>query len=161
MLPMTGMHCEIGEHCGRFEPPLDHWPDAGVYQVGVRATRTVTIRVGRLGLFRFPAGRYVYTGRAFRALPARIRRHVHGGRRLHWHIDYLLAGPGVHVERVELASTDPEAECSVNQALAEHSECVVPGFGSSDCSNGCGTHLWRMLPAVDRVDAAGPLGGVP
>jgi Uri superfamily endonuclease len=128
----------------------------------------IRVRVGRLGTFRFPAGLYVYTGRAARGLRARVLRHLrwcqgrprrpyhppstHGrdGRTTppkHWHIDYLLARREVHVERVVLASPDPGDECAVNQAVP--GMAVVPGFGASDCRECCRAHLRRV--AARRV----------
>ncbi|MBL8491563.1 MAG: DUF123 domain-containing protein, partial [Rhodocyclaceae bacterium] len=61
------------------------------YQLIVEVGRTVTVSVGRLGIFRFPAGTYVYTGSAKRNIEARIARHLSSATRLHWHSDALLA----------------------------------------------------------------------
>jgi Uri superfamily endonuclease len=136
----------------------------------------IRVQVGRLGMFRFPAGTYVYTGRAARGLRARVRRHLRGchgrtGREASgcthgrsrragtrgtgqdrvpakfWHIDYLLARREVHVERVVLASPDPGNECAVNQTV--RGTAVVAGFGASDCRQRCRAHLRRV--AARRV----------
>jgi len=96
----------------------------------------IRLRVGRLGEFIFPAGRYVYTGSARRSMEARLRRHFASAKRLHWHIDYLLAAPGVRPLEAKLSS---RSECAVNRAL--HGEIIAPGFGASDCRAGCGSHL--------------------
>ncbi len=133
-----------------FDPPAERWPAQGVYQLHVRVSAAVTVTVGRLGRFRFPAGHYVYTGRASRGLLARVRRHVTGGRRRHWHIDYLLATRGVTIERVALVSPDPEAECSCNLATGRSASVAAPGFGASDCRAGCGTHLWLVAASRER-----------
>lgn len=125
-------------------PALEIWPDAGVYQLWVRLRRSVRLRVGSLGAIRLSAGMYVYTGRASRALPARVRRHVNGGERRHWHIDYLLAAKAARIERVELASTNPNDECRINAATGRRAVCAVLRFGASDCRSGCPAHLWRM-----------------
>ncbi|MFQ5804885.1 MAG: DUF123 domain-containing protein [Phycisphaerae bacterium] len=127
-----------------FVPPIEHWPDAGVYQLWLRVSVDLRVTIGRLGRFTFVAGRYVYTGRASRGLRSRVLRHVRGDGRRHWHIDYLLARPQVRIERVELASDNPADECALNQTLASKGECIAPGFGASDCKAGCGTHVWRM-----------------
>lgn len=125
-----------------FEPPLDDWPTAGVYQLWLRVSVGIRVRVGRLGWCMFPPGLYVYTGRAGRGLPARVRRHVRRGTVRRWHIDYLLGRREVWLERVTLASREPTDECPVNQAVGG---CViVPGFGSSDCHAGCGAHLLQV-----------------
>ena len=114
--------------------------DAGsppvTYQLLIRVDRPCRVRVGRLGAFVFPAGRYVYTGSAKRALEARVARHLARTKRLHWHIDYLLAAPGVTVESVRRSR---RSECAVNQAAG--GSVPAPGFGASDCRARCGSHL--------------------
>jgi Uri superfamily endonuclease len=97
-----------------FTPALDAWPDAGVYQLWIELRRSVKVGVGALGVIHFVKGMYIYTGRAARGLRARVLRHTRGAVRLHWHIDYLLAQRNARVERVILASTDPDDECRVN-----------------------------------------------
>lgn len=124
------------------DPPLANWPDDGVYQLWLWVSVTIRVRVGRLGVFRFPAGTYVYTGRAARGLRARVRRHIRGARYQHWHIDYLLARREVRLERVTLAAADARDECAVNQAT--RGTVVVPGFGASDCRQRCRAHLRRV-----------------
>ena len=100
-----------------FDPPFEDWPDAGAYQLWIRLCRDARVTVGRLGRLLFPAGVYVYTGRASRALRARVLRHIEGGKNKHWHIDYLLAHQQAQVLRVGFASVDPEAECELNQSI--------------------------------------------
>jgi Uri superfamily endonuclease len=124
-----------------FEPPLERWPAAGVYQVWLRVPAALHLRIGRLGRFDFPPGLYVYTGRAARGLKARVLRHAHGGRRQHWHIDYLLHRLAVRIVRITLASANPNDECRVNRATARTARPVAPGFGASDCGEGCSSHL--------------------
>ena len=116
-------------------------PALCTYRLHILVGRTRILDIGRLGRFRFPAGRYVYTGSARRNLVARVRRHLSREKRLRWHIDYLLAGHGVRVTAVEL-SRDPE--CEVNRASG--GEVVVPGFGASDCREGCASHLRFLGP---------------
>ncbi len=99
----------------------------------------VRVCVGRLGEFVFPEGRYIYTGSALRNFEARIVRHLAPIKKMHWHVDYLLAASGVRVREVRRFS---EAECLVNQRTS--GEVIVPGFGASDCRAGCGSHLKRI-----------------
>jgi Uri superfamily endonuclease len=105
---------------------------------------TIRIRVGRLGVFRFRPGTYVYTGRAARGLKARVLRHIRGSQCKHWHIDYLLGRSEVRLQRVTLASGNPADECRVNQATPGRP--VIRGFGASDCRQGCGAHLRQFGP---------------
>ncbi|MGD2110572.1 MAG: GIY-YIG nuclease family protein [Phycisphaerae bacterium] len=123
---------------------MNDWPAAGVYQLWMRVTRDIVLTVGRLGRCPLPAGSYVYVGRASRALRARVLRHAFGSKRKHWHIDFVLAHPEARIERIVLASQDPEQECRISQKVGEHASCTIPGFGASDCANGCDTHFWRI-----------------
>ena len=70
------------------------------YQLLIEVADTVSVQVGRLGRFEFVAGDYVYTGSALRNFEARIRRHLSAVKKMHWHIDYLLAAPGVVLREV-------------------------------------------------------------
>ena len=106
------------------------------YQLVIEIRRPVRCRIGQLGTFSFPAGRYIYTGSAMRGLEARISRHVGSRKSLRWHVDYLLAAPGARVTSI-LRSC--RSECRLNQASP--GTIAVSGFGASDCKAGCGAHL--------------------
>jgi len=97
------------------------------------------IKVGRLGLFTFPAGYYVYTGSALRGLDARIARHQRRDKKHHWHIDYLLRY--ALVEKVFTHITDEKKECHLNREVfnIDGARPVVAKFGASDCK--CPSHL--------------------
>jgi Uri superfamily endonuclease len=112
---------------------------ATTYQLFIEVSVPVRVSVGRLGCFDFPAGEYVYTGSARSNFAARVNRHLSPSKKMHWHIDYLLATAGVSVREV-LCYADPE--CAVNQQTV--GDVVVSGFGSSDCRAGCGSHLKRL-----------------
>ncbi|MGE5465801.1 MAG: GIY-YIG nuclease family protein [Ignavibacteria bacterium] len=109
------------------------------YQLRIVVGRALRLQVGRLGRFDFPAGTYVYTGSAKRNLEARIARHLRREKTLRWHIDYLLAAPGVSVVEVQRSRRH---ECRWNRAT--RGEILAPGFGASDCAAGCGSHLKRV-----------------
>lgn len=107
------------------------------YQLLIAVARPLRrLRIGALGVFDFPAGRYIYTGSARRHLEARLARHLRREKALRWHIDYLLAAEGVRVVDVVRSS---RAECVLNRAAG--GVIPVPGFGASDCRAGCGSHL--------------------
>ena len=106
------------------------------YQLVIDVAEAVCITVGRLGSFEFPAGRYIYTGSARGGVEARVGRHLRRDKRLHWHVDYLLAAPGVRVVDMRRSVA---GECILNQRTA--GRIVAPGFGASDCRAGCGSHL--------------------
>lgn len=119
---------------GRLDGP------AQTYQLLIEVTEPVRVSVGRLGLCDFPVGLYVYTGSARRNLEARVNRHLSETKKMHWHIDYLLAAEGVTVREVLRHGA---AECVVNQRL--DGVIPVPGFGASDCRAGCISHLKRLV----------------
>ncbi|MCX7898064.1 MAG: GIY-YIG nuclease family protein [Rhodocyclaceae bacterium] len=99
------------------------------------------LTIGRLGVFAFPAGRYVYTGSARRGLENRIARHLQREKRLYWHIDFLLVAPHVSVLEVRRSAMP---ECCLNQRTPG---CIlVPGFGATDCRDGCVSHLKYLGP---------------
>jgi Uri superfamily endonuclease len=106
------------------------------YQLQIEIPRPLRCVIGRLGEFDFAAGRYVYTGSARRGLEARIARHLRPEKTLRWHIDYLLAAPGVRVVDVIRSQ---RSECALNRVVP--GSCPVRGFGASDCSAGCVAHL--------------------
>jgi Uri superfamily endonuclease len=111
----------------------------GIYHLLIHLPQDTTIRVGKLGSFRFPAGYYVYTGSALNGLESRIARHLRREKRLHWHIDYLLQ----HGRVVDVITyqTTQRLECQFNQKILSLPDCKIPvkSFGSSDCS--CPSHL--------------------
>jgi Uri superfamily endonuclease len=106
------------------------------YQLLIEVNRPVRCIIGRLGAFRFPAGRYTYTGSARSGFEARISRHLRSRKAMRWHIDFLLGAPGVKITEVIRSCCD---ECRLNQASP--GSILVPGFGSSDCNAGCRSHL--------------------
>lgn len=81
----------------------------GTYALVLHLKRETDIRVGGLGVFRFPAGWYVYTGSARSGLRQRLARHMKKGKLLRWHIDYLRE----HADPVEVWYTlsEERLEC--------------------------------------------------
>jgi len=105
------------------------------------------IRIGRLGRFDFPAGRYVYVGSAQRNLAARLARHGRRWKTLHWHIDYFSRWA-----RLEEAWAWPRPradECRLAWAIAALPGAVPgpAGFGASDCH--CATHLYHLAGPLE------------
>ncbi|MBP6104887.1 MAG: GIY-YIG nuclease family protein [Steroidobacteraceae bacterium] len=115
------------------------------YQLVIEVRSPVRRPVGRLGVVDFAAGTYVYTGSARRGFEARLARHARAAKTLRWHIDYLLAAPGVRIVKIVRSRRD---ECRLNRAVK--GAVCVPGFGASDCTAGCGAHL-KYLGPLDRA----------
>jgi Uri superfamily endonuclease len=111
----------------------------GVYQLHLRLDKPKRIRVGKLGIFTFPAGRYIYTGSAMNGLIGRLRRHLKKRKKLHWHIDYLLRH--AKIETIFVLETGERVECQLNSLTLSlpNAKVIVKGFGCSDCR--CPSHL--------------------
>lgn len=129
---------------------------SGCYSIIVDVQRGLEIGIGRLGRILFPAGYYVYTGRAKKGIDHRIRRHFNKKKQCRWHIDYLTSREDVRVIEAIVHRDAAEEECSVNQRLSRlpGSRVFAPGFGSSDCVAGCGSHLVYFKRKPRRVGHA-------
>jgi Uri superfamily endonuclease len=105
------------------------------------------IVIGRLGSGTFQKGYYIYTGSAFgkgsSGLDGRVRRHIKKQKAKRWHIDYLLSDIDVNLTAIVAGIMNKEMECAINQCLREMFRAKIPflGFGSSDCTEHCGSHL--------------------
>ena len=116
---------------------------SGCYSLIITLRSRKKIRVGRLGVGIFPAGTYVYTGSAMNGLGARLRRHLRRNKKLHWHIDYLLASVQARIRKIIVYPPLPGQECRQNQKIAAlpGAAIVIEGFGATDCRRGCTSHL--------------------
>jgi Uri superfamily endonuclease len=106
------------------------------YQLFITLSQSTEIQIGKLGLFAFPNGTYVYTGSAKKNIDARIERHLSKNKTLHWHIDYLLASEQSQVIDVIKSRL---GECKLNAETI--GKVLIAGFGSSDCNQKCRSHL--------------------
>lgn len=126
--------------------------DSGCYSLIITLKRQRRIRVGKLGVARFPAGTYVYTGSAMKGLAARLKRHCRRKKKIHWHIDHLLALPEARVKKIITYPPTSHQECRQNQRIAARAGATVilRHFGSTDCKSGCASHLF-FFPGDARV----------
>ena len=117
----------------------------GIYKLVINLSKDKKIKIGKLGVFVFPKGFYVYTGSAQNGLEKRINRHLSSNKKFHWHIDYLLSHAKVIKVVRYVGSKD---ECKLNQVTGQSANAIpiVEKFGSSDCN--CVTHLYyfKNLP---------------
>lgn len=113
--------------------------EKGTYALLINLGKEVSIAVGKLGLVTFPSGYYIYLGSAGGGLLQRVKRHLRGGKRLRWHIDYLLEF--AQVVEVWYALSQEAQECLWCQIAQQmpQGKILFPGFGSSDCR--CSSHL--------------------
>ena len=111
------------------------------YQLFINLSESIEIQIGKLGLFFFQKGNYVYTGSAKRNIEKRIKRHLSKDKTLHWHIDYLLSSDVSKIVKTVKSELD---ECDLNKKLK--GRIIVKGFGSSDCKQNCESHLKLIEP---------------
>ena len=128
----------------------------GTYALVLYLSRAQTIRVGKLGMFKFPRGYYIYIGSALNGLAQRIARHLRSNKKNFWHIDYLLAH--VQVKEVWTHRGGERLECLwARAALAlSRAKIVAPSFGASDCD--CPAHLIQFgekMPMEQTADRMG------
>lgn len=111
------------------------------YQLHINVKDDIEIEIGKLGRFKFLRGNYIYTGSAKKNIDARIARHIYKSKdkKLYWHIDFLLNNKNTEITNVEKSD---ESECILNQKTMGN--IIIVGFGSSDCKNGCKSHLKIM-----------------
>ena len=128
--------------------------DSGAYLLLIRLRRDATIAVGGLGEIAFRRGWYIYAGSAMLGLTARIARHCRRGKKLHWHIDYLLACPAAQLVECAVFPSANRLECALNRRVLrlKGAEAAAKGFGSSDCRCGCPAHLafFKTKPDLGR-----------
>ncbi len=86
-------------------------------------------------------------------LENRIRRHFSTEKTLHWHVDFLIDKVGPPVE-VVWAETEREMECVVAEKLKLDKDFEIGplGFGSSDCSGQCGSHIFMFSGFGDLIE---------
>jgi sugar fermentation stimulation protein A len=114
--------------------------DRGNYLLVLKLNHCRKISIGKLGVFSFRSGYYVYVGSAMANLSARMERHRRLRKRHHWHIDYLRA-------EAEFLAVLPirsslSLECQIAEKMKGLCDWFQPGFGSSDCS--CPSHLFGL-----------------
>ena len=112
--------------------------DRGSYLLIVKLTKRTAIKAGHLPESIFPAGYYLYVGSAMSGLSSRLARHRCKNKKVHWHIDYLIAQAD-HVLPLPIRSSK-RLECEIAGALSSIKQIGQRGFGSSDCE--CATHLF-------------------
>ena len=129
-------------------PLINTIPMKGTYTLIIFLSKEINIKVGQLGVKKFPKGYYTYTGSALgtraSSLRRRISRHLRkAGKKMRWHIDFLLAHRDTTVTVVVAAQTDRKMECELNCYIKKEgaARIPVPSFGSSDCKRNCGGHL--------------------
>jgi len=120
----------------------------GVYVLLLRFPEDAVVRVGSLGDVFFRWGYYGYVGsgmgRGASSLHARVSRHLSSSKTVFWHIDYVTTSGFAKIVAVFLALSNVRLEHKVAKALRSVGGVGVKGFGSSDCDEGCGSHMFFL-----------------
>lgn len=128
--------------------------EKGVYTILIHVDPSVWIKIGKLGLFKF-SGDYAYTGSAIgsgsSSLSGRLSRHLSSGKKMRWHIDYLLKHPNTKIIGiVSSVTTSKLKECETSRCIHNLTGILpIKGFGSSDCS--CISHLAHFTATPDHA----------
>jgi Uri superfamily endonuclease len=118
----------------------------GSYCLIISAPTNQVVTTTALGDLEFEKGYWVYIGSAQGTtstnLSNRLRRHFKHEKKIHWHIDHLLASK-VTLSDAVWAESSAEMECAIAQHLESKSKFSwgPKGFGSSDCTNSCRSHV--------------------
>ncbi|HZW05100.1 MAG TPA: GIY-YIG nuclease family protein [Anaerolineaceae bacterium] len=118
------------------------------------------VSVGRLGIFDFLPGLYVYLGSALGTggLRARLCHHARRAENPRWHFDYLR--PCLTLAGGWLSLAPQRMECAWSRAISGIPGVLAPapGFGARDCEAGCPAHLFRLPETVKPEDLGALLG---
>jgi len=142
--------------------------EPGTYALLLKLDNQERITIGKLGTFDFPVGYYLYVGSALGpgGLWARLARHRRDsenspgssssqrGKKLHWHIDYLLQR--AQLSEVWSVASEERLECKWSEVARGLSgaQVLARGFGSSDCR--CPAHLiyFSVRPHREQFERA-------
>ena len=127
---------------------------SGSYHLLLFVEKLIKIRIGKFGLFTFPAGYYIYTGSGMNNVEKRVSRHLKNNKILRWHIDYLTSHKLVHIIHVTCLFSVSKDECARNQFISTQAgaQIIVPKFGASDCDRGCASHLFYFSSKPDFIN---------
>ncbi len=113
----------------------------GCYAVLIYLDKKSDMKVGSLGITRFPKGHYLYIGSAMNGIEQRLGRHLRKQKKFHWHIDYFLKKG--EISEIYCLESVKKLECYLAKRFADKFEGVKK-FGSTDCT--CRRHLFKGEP---------------
>ena len=126
----------------------------GGYVLIIKIPRRLSLFLKSIGSITVDPGIWVYIGSAMghgsTNLENRIRRHFRKEKKVHWHIDHLLASK-VQLLAAIWAESQKPIECDIVQALEKQKEFTngPRKFGASDCVRGCFTHLFQTRDKIN------------
>jgi Uri superfamily endonuclease len=125
--------------------------EKGTYVLILRLDAPCTLFIGGLGDQTLPTGWYAYVGSAQGpgGLAARLRHHLIGTARPHWHIDYLRRSAVPAAIWAFEGAARLEHEWARGLLSVPGARPAVARFGASDCR--CQTHLVHFPEAPDAT----------
>lgn len=129
--------------------------NSGLYQLYIVLNKPIKITLTKFGEILIPKGVYIYTGRAKKNLLQRINRHLKKKeKKIHWHIDHLLASKEVRIVRIKIIRGKKQSECQINLQTQKNikGKIIIEGFGSSDC-NKCKSHLLYISQSLSDFES--------
>lgn len=112
----------------------------GAYILALQVGETIDVDFAGAVAGQLAPGWYVYAGsaRGSGGIRARVRRHFHRSKTMHWHID-LLTVKSLEIAALAVAGGD---ECELVGKLLDSCRFKVAlrGFGNTDCRR-CESHL--------------------
>ena len=130
----------------------------GSYILVILLEREKIIKIGSLRNILFSKGFYLYVGSAMgnsgsSTVLNRVKRHFlnKSEKKLHWHIDYLLADVNSFIVKLYLIPSIKPLECIIAREILWQCDNFIKDFGSSDCS--CKSHLFyfQNLKDIDII----------
>ena len=116
---------------------------SGSYILFIRNNENNFIKISKLGNILFDSGIYAYICSAMNhQLYNRVYRHSKPPhlKKKHWHIDFFLADPHVHIIKIWLFPSELREECCVSHEIAKYANFAIPKFGATDCK--CTSHFF-------------------
>lgn len=125
----------------------------GTYILVINVSEDSLLSIGSLGNIKFKEGSYLYVGSALgtgsTSLENRLKRHISNIKKIHWHIDYLLASKVSTLSKIYIIPTPLRLECVIAQEIQKKSELNIKRFGSTDCS--CESHLFYFKEFSESI----------
>ncbi len=127
--------------------------EQGIYCVVFNLPKLISQDVGMLGMGEFLPGIYFYCGSAKGkgGIKGRVGRHLTKGTRKHWHIDYIKE----YFEPISVwfVTNRNMSECDLVGNLQKMGDFqpVLRGFGASDCTQHCFSHLLFSSAHLDMA----------
>ncbi len=113
--------------------------DRGSYVLLIQLNHQIVIT--RPSNNKMPPGWYAYAGSARNGILARLKWHKKKNKRLTWHVDQLTT----HGHLAGVLWSKSLSECDFADMLRKRGyNEIVKGFGASDCTNNCFSHLFWL-----------------